>query len=172
MDNQSVFNKQQIQTIENVVVLAEELVADAYKLSHSQWRNHRYDIKTLSQLTQYERVAVPFAHLVRYRGKKKESDLSTSSFDYYHICLQDPNILAAYIASDQLIFFPFMLYIITHELIHIVRFSQFLQNFNVSPMEKLKEEKRVHQKTKEVLKHVKIPYIEPVLNYKGWEINP
>ena len=42
--------------------------------------------------------------------------------------------------------FSLVVYIATHELIHIVRFSKFLQNFHASPDEKQAEEKRVHEK--------------------------
>ena len=38
--------------------------------------------------------------------------------------------------------FPFCLYIVTHELIHIVRFSKFLQRFDASPSEKLSEDEK------------------------------
>ena len=51
---------------------------------------------------------------------------------------------------------PFSLYIITHELIHIVRFSRFLQNFDASDEEKMMEERRVHQTTHEILLPIRL----------------
>ena len=61
--------------------------------------------------------------------------------------------------------FPFALYVVTHELIHIVRFSQFLQNFEASEDERLVEEKRVHDITHEILCPLSIEGLESVLIY-------
>ena len=67
---------------------------------------------------------------------------------------------------------PFALYIITHELIHIVRFSEFLQNFNASHEEKLAEETRVHYNTHEILKSVQLPGLSNVLKfYDKWLVS-
>jgi hypothetical protein len=67
--------------------------------------------------------------------------------------------------------FPFSLYIITHELIHIVRFSKFLQNFEASAQERMDEEKRVHQRTHEILKPVQIDGLQNVLDfYNDWNV--
>ncbi|MEA3428701.1 MAG: hypothetical protein U9Q84_05710, partial [Thermodesulfobacteriota bacterium] len=67
--------------------------------------------------------------------------------------------------------FPFILYIITHELIHIVRFSKFIQNFDASYKEKFAEEKRVHEKTHEILSSVKVAGLANVLKfYNKWRM--
>jgi hypothetical protein len=64
-----------------------------------------------------------------------------------------------------------VLYIATHELIHIVRFSKFLQNFHASPDEKQAEEKRVHEKTHEILSDTKLCRMSEVFEFsKSWQI--
>ena len=64
---------------------------------------------------------------------------------------------------------PFCLYIITHEVIHIVRFSKFLQNFDASPLEKLTEEKQVHENTHQILRQIQVSGISVVLEfYDKW----
>jgi hypothetical protein len=148
--------------------MAEELVSNDYKLSVNHWLKHRYDVKTLSDLRGEEIVNVPFAQVIRYKGRKKETTLESASYDFYKICIQDHNILSALERSPQLDLFPFVLYIMSHELIHIVRFTKFLQHFEASFEEKMAEERRVHQKTHEILSKVRIKGIVPVLNYKGW----
>ena len=61
------------------------------------------------------------------------------------------------------------MYIITHELIHIVRFSKFLQGFDASAEERLSEEKRVHERTHEILSTVRLTGLATVLDfYKDW----
>ena len=65
--------------------------------------------------------------------------------------------------------FPFCLYIITHELLHIVRFSKFLQSFDAAPQEKLNEERRVHENTHQILHQIQVSGISAVLKfYHKW----
>jgi hypothetical protein len=64
---------------------------------------------------------------------------------------------------------PFSLYIITHELIHIVRFCKFLQSFDASPEERIIEEGRVHASTHQILSGLTIPGMDPVFRfYDQW----
>ena len=149
--------------------MAEELVSDFYKMSASQWLRPKYDIKTLAELNSDETVHGPFAQIIRYKGQRQNSSLGSSTYDYYKICLQDHSILSAQKQSDQIKLFPFTLYIVTHELIHIVRFSKFLQNFNASDEETMVEETRVHKITHEILSAVHIPGMEDVFKfYDKW----
>lgn len=145
--------------------MAEELVSNHYKMSASQWLHRRYDVKTLAELKPAEIVDGPFAQIIRYEGQRKGSQLGSDAYDFYKICLQDHAILSALRDSAGLALMPFGLYIISHELVHIVRFSKFLQNFDASPDEKLAEEHRVHHITHQILAPVRLPGIEAVLAY-------
>lgn len=165
------FNKKQIKVVNQASEMAEELVSDYYKLSSSQWLRRRYDIKTLADLAPEEIVSGPFAQIIRYKAHPKDSCLGSSAYDFYKICLQDNSILAVTRDFKDIKLSPFTLYIITHELIHIVRFSEFIQNFNASDEEKLAEEKRVHNNTHEILKFVKLPGLSNVLKfYDKWRV--
>jgi hypothetical protein len=169
MDELAVFKENDIGTIENAATLAEELVSDFYKMSANQWLKRRYDIKTLADLKQKEIVHGPFAQIIRYEAQPKDAHLGSSTYDFYKICLQDHSILSALENDPSLSLFPFSLYIISHELIHIVRFSRFQQNFHASPDEKMREEKRVHLKTHEILESVQVPGMAPVFEfYQKW----
>ncbi len=149
--------------------MAEELVSNHYKMSANQWLRRRYDFKTLADLAPEEIVSGPFAQVIRYEGKKNDHSLGSSSYDFYKICLQDHEILAALVNSNDLKLFPFALYITTHELIHIVRFSKFLCNFVASSDEKIVEEARVHEKTRTILSSISIPDLAGVLKfYEKW----
>ena len=152
--------------------MAEELVSEYYKMSASQWLHRKYDVKTLVDLKDGETVQGPFAQIIRYKAYRKDSTLGSSTYDFYKICLQDNTILSVLKRSPQIKLFPFTLYIITHELIHIVRFSKFLQNFDASPEEMIVEETRVHEITHEILIQVRVSGILDVLKfYDNW-INP
>jgi hypothetical protein len=166
------FNPSQIVTVNNAVAMAEELVSNFYKISDNEWLRPKYDIKTLVDLSPEEIVQGPFAQVIRYVGQRKDSNLSSSTFDFYKVCLQDHSILLAVKRAKRIKLYPFALYIVTHELIHIVRFSKFLQNFEASDEEKMVEESRVHQKTREILSSVRISGLNEVLQYYGQWSNP
>jgi len=161
------FKSEQLDTVNNAVAMAEELVSNAYKMSENQWLRRRYDVSTLAELAQDEIVDGPFAQVIRFSGRLKGSSLGSSTYDYYKICLQDHSILDALQQSPNMRLFPLVLYITTHELIHIVRFSKFLQSFDASPDETLAEEKRVHAKTRNILIPVKVAGLTKVLEFYG-----
>ena len=167
----SKFNSGQIETVNLAAAMAEELVSNFYKMSASQWLHRRYDIKTLSDLSTSEIVDGPFAQIIRYEGHYKDRTLGSAAYDLYKICLQDHAVMASLDLNSDLQLFPFILYIVTHELIHVVRFSKFVQYFDAAPEERMTEEKRVHAKTHEILKSVNVPGLEPVLAfYDEWRI--
>ncbi|MBW1693960.1 MAG: hypothetical protein JRJ41_07360 [Deltaproteobacteria bacterium] len=169
MDTLEKFNSVQINIVNNSVAMAEELVSDYYKMSASQWLHRKYDVKTLADLKPDETVQGPFAQIVRYKGRHKDSQLGSSTYDFYKICLQDNAILSVLKQFSQIKLFPFTLYIITHELIHIVRFSKFLQNFDASHEEMMIEEARVHEITHGRLFEARVSGMEDVLKfYKNW----
>ncbi len=163
------FSTTEITIVNNVVSMAEELVSNHYKMSANEWLRPKYDLKTQVDLAAEEIVEGPFAQIVRYEGQRKDTALGSAIFDYYKICLQDHSIKSVLQKTPSLKLFPFCLYIVTHELIHIVRFSKFLQSFDASPNEKLIEEKRVHENTHQILNQVRIAGLLPVLDfYRKW----
>ena len=167
--NLAAFSDEQLKVITESAAMAEELVSNHYKMSASQWLRRRYDFKTLADLAPEEIVSGPFAQIIRYEGKKNDQSLGSSSYDFYKICLQDHEIIATLVDSNDLKLFPFALYITTHELIHIVRFSKFLCNFVASTQEKMMEEARVHEKTRALLSSTSISDMAGVLKfYEKW----
>ena len=159
------FNLDQLQTVNRAVTMAEELVSNHFKMSPNEWLRPKFDVKTLSDLSDNEIVEGPFAQIVRYKGQRKGSTLESGAYDFYKICLQDHSILKALDRERRLKLKPFSLYIIAHELIHIVRFSKFLQNFDANHDEKLAEEKRVHSITHHICKGIQLSGMNHVLAY-------
>lgn len=163
------FTPKQLPVVTQAVGIAEELVSNHYKMSASQWLRPKYDVKTLAELEPPEIVDGPFAQIIRYQGQPKAASLTSSSYDFYKICLQDHAILSTLRENPGLQLLPFVLYIITHELIHIVRFSKFLQGFDASADERLAEEQRVHARTHDILIRLKLPGLPDVLHfYRDW----
>jgi hypothetical protein len=172
MEKLETFNPEQISVVNNCAQMAEELVSEFFKISASQWPTIcGYDIKTLVDLGPEETVHGPFAQIIRYKGQRKDRSLGSSTYDFYKICLQDHAIISAMRNSPNIKLLPFTLYIITHELIHIVRFSKFLQRFDASDEEMLVEEARVHEITREILHSVHVAGLADVLKfYDKWRI--
>ena len=172
MKKLKIFGPGQIDIVNDSTELSEELVSNFYKMSASQWLHLKYDIKTLTHLCSDEIVHGPFAQVVRYEGKQEDKHLSSSTYNFYKICLQDHAILSKLKQSPDIKLFPFALYIMTHELIHIVRFCKFLQSFDASPLEKMAEEIRVHENTHEILSTVQIPGMGNVFKfYDQWGLH-
>ncbi len=164
------FRQDELKIVKDAVAMAEELTSNAYKMSVAEWRQRRFDIKTLADLSPEEVVAGPFAQIIRYVGHKADTTLGSSRYDFYKICLQDHSILPTLNKYVGLRLFPFILYIVTHELIHVIRFTKFLQAFEASPEEKMEEEARVHEKTRAILQSASISGMEAVFEfYRGWE---
>ncbi len=71
--------------------------------------------------------------------------------DHYGIILQDPNILLALLRSCSCDLWTLILFVLTHELVHIVRFRKHSINFLAPAEDRDKEEKVVHEITREIL---------------------
>ncbi len=171
MQNRDCFGSNQLKIVNNAVAMAEELVSNNYKMSASQWLGPRYDVKTLAELKPEEIIDGPFAQIIRYKGQRKNTSLGSATYDFYKICLQDHTIRSTLEQTREIELFPFSLYIIVHELIHIVRFSKFLQSFEASAEERMAEEKRVHQRTHDILQPVQISGLNNVLKfYNDWRV--
>ncbi|MDX2502167.1 MAG: hypothetical protein QNL14_16905 [Deltaproteobacteria bacterium] len=171
MQKRNCFGPDQLETVNNAVAMAEEIVSNNYKMSASQWLGPRYDVKTLAGLKPEEVIDGPFAQIIRYKGQRKNTSLGSATYDFYKICLQDHTIQSTLEQTREIQLFPFSLYIIAHELIHIVRFSKFLQSFEASAEERMAEERRVHQRTHEILQPVQIHGLKNVLDfYNDWRL--
>lgn len=165
------FSKEALLKVDEAVKVSEELVNNHFKMSSSQWLKNRYDIKTAKDLAAHERVDGPFAQVIKYEGRKKEFPLGSSSFTFYKVCLQDHAILSIVSKKKDLLLVPFLLYILTHELVHIVRFSKFkhrYENKNEADVT-LDEERRVHRITRTILEPISVFGLIQVFEfYKDW----
>ncbi len=164
------FQGNELRVVNEAVDVAEDLTSNAYKMSFAEWRQRHYDIKTVADLSPEEIIDGPFAQIIRYVGRRAETALGSSAYDFYKICLQDHSILLALDDFPRLRLFPFALYVVTHELIHVIRFSKFLQAFDASEQEKIREEARVHKKTRHILKAARVGGMKAVFEfYRAWQ---
>ncbi len=146
-------------------VIAEDMTSDFYKLSHSRWLRSRYDILTLRDLKAEEISPHALALVARYAGRPADCLLKSAAFDYYRVCLQDHNILEALRRGPGLAPLPLFCYVLTHELVHIVRFSLFEARFEASDRERAAEEREVHRLTQAILAPLRFLELKPVIAY-------
>lgn len=151
--------------IQEAVLIAEESTTDFFKLSNNQWRRSRYDILTLEALREEEISHHALAQLAKYTCCLPGRELKSAHYDLYRICLQDHNILSTLAKQTKLALLPLLIYVITHELVHIIRFSHFHQLFDASVEEKEQEEKRVHALTREILSPFKCQDLKEIALY-------
>ncbi|MGA9753952.1 MAG: hypothetical protein WBV23_02280 [Desulfobaccales bacterium] len=165
MEQARYFHQDQKELLNEAAVIAEEVTSDFFKLSVSHWRRARYDILTLEALRAEEISPHALAMVAKYNGCPQDRLLRSAAFDFYRVCLQDHNILKTLRQSAGLSLFPLLLYILTHELVHIVRFSQFQALFETPEEQKQEEERRVHHLTQKILAPLQVRDLPPVMRY-------
>ena len=168
------FSGSDLQTLGDALDVAEDRIDSVYKLSLRQWRRCRFDVKTLNRLNEKEITAHVFALLNKHAVTQDSARWVTGAHDTYIICVQDHQILRALDRDKNLSLLAILVYVFTHELIHVVRFSTFDQRFEVSGPVREREETFVHAKTFEILNDVAIPQLDYVLeayrNHRVFEL--
>ena len=165
------FRQDELIILSDALDIAEDATGNFFKFSSGQWKNYGYDVKTLSSLSEGE--ISNFALAVLNKGMRVLNDFEsrTKGRDFYFICLQDHHILRALNRDGNLALLPLLVYIFTHELVHIVRFCNFFQRFDVPDNERVEEEEVVHSTTYEILKDFSLSNLDYVLDsYQGHRI--
>lgn len=157
------FGQSEINVLRHAIEIAEEYISDFYKISTSEWKRYRYDIQSLKDLREEEITDSAFAQIQRYLRCPTERLRGSEPGDFFKICIQDHMIRKAVERDPQIELFPLSLYIVVHELIHVIRFARFLQRFYSTPAEQEAEELRVHAFTYRVLEGCKIKGLLEVL---------
>ena len=165
------FKHNDLTLVSDALDIAEDAIGNFFKFSLGQWKRHSYDVRTLSALTKDEIRPNAFALLNKSSKAMADFESKVRHRDFYFICLQDHSILNALKRDKDLGLLALMVYVFTHELVHIVRFCNFLKRFDVSEVERDKEEKIVHSKTYEILKDLPVPKLDYILDsYKNHRI--
>ena len=158
------FEPDEIAVLRQSIDLSEELLSEHYKISTSQWKRYRYDIQSLRDLHEEEITDAAFAQIHRYLRHPHERLRGSEPGDFFKICLQD-HVIRRAVQRDAIIqLFPLFLYIVTHELIHVIRFAKFLQRFDSTEPEQEAEEVRVHELTYHLLHNRKVTGLPGVLS--------
>ncbi len=158
------FDRKEMLAVSDALEIAEENLIDFFKFSFGQWKRHCYDIRTRTHLNPGDTAHGAFASLEKGFRRVEAPDFARRKRDVYLICLQDHQILGALGRDKELGFIPLLVYIFTHELVHIVRFCNFSQRFEVSDKkQREKEERIVHATTYEILKDLPLHRLDYIL---------
>jgi hypothetical protein len=153
-----------ISAVSEALGIAEEKTGDSYKFSFAQWKRHHYDVRTLPVLRDDEIASHAFALLKKCSKDTSDFESGSKRRDFYFICLQDHQVIRALRRDKELRLLPLLVYIFTHELVHIVRFCNFSQRFDICGDRREKEEGIVHSTTFEILEDLPLPGIDYILD--------
>jgi hypothetical protein len=159
------FNPSQMSIANSAFSHGERLVGKHFRLSQDGMKNYRYDVKTLAYLENHEVDDKAFAHICKYQRSEEDDNCRANGLYFYRICLQDNRILSAVERSNPFIKLdPLMLYIATHELVHVIRFDSGQVDFDAPLQDKKLEEEKVHAITKDMLQQIMNPGMRLVLD--------
>jgi hypothetical protein len=157
------FKKRHLSLVSEALFVAEESVCDFYRLSDSDWVGYRFELRTLANLLPREVTDRALAQVVRLRQPAHYTGLRAR--DFYRICLQDHNLLElAKRKEAKGMFLPLLIYVLAHELVHVVRFYQFQHLFEAFESQREAEEKKVHSLTSQMLSKLKMPKMNQVID--------
>ena len=141
----------------NALEEAEERTCRYYCIPPFRWQAIPYDLLTLQDPGWHPLPEGMLARTRRARHEKRPGQ-------FFRIELNDPEILAA--ARRENLgaeIYPFLLYIITHEMVHLVRLSNILTEYEEEAICPVGEENRVHGVACRILAPLTLPALEAIL---------
>jgi hypothetical protein len=160
------FRGDELKVVDRARDSAVDLVGDFYALAPREWDRLHYEVRTLGQLAPNEICDQAFAQVLCYDCVKHIDGAVVAQHELYRICLQDHRILLVAEHGDsigKLDLEAMLLYLLTHEMVHVVRFSQRMQRIDLKPEDRLSEEFSVDQTTKQILAPVADRALEKVI---------
>ncbi len=160
------FNPIEKKIIYSALDEAADYLRGFYCFAPREWFNHCYDLKTELEGEVNCSPKKAFAEVRQYTPIRENFSLFPK--ERYQICLFDKNILRTLWKQSTMEFYPFMVYILTHELIHVARFCQNLHPFDCDQESLQKEEEKVNQLTQQVLNIKKSKAFDKISSLFHW----
>ncbi len=161
------FQPVHLKILSDAVSLAEEIISDCFGLTTDYWLKNPYEVKTLKDEKDIILPKGVYAHLEKYGNKWHEKFFGKDTRCLYKVLVLDPRVLRVTGGHSSLML-PFLLYIMTHELIHMLRFSRFECAANIE--DKVDEEEKVHSLTESVLSKIKMTNLNTVIDFFNGKI--
>lgn len=150
MEHQDCFSPVQMRMVGQARKHAASLVSDYYRVAPREWLQMPYEVKTLRSLDSSEVTDTALAQTVCYSFKRQAGPVVLKEGDLFRICLQDNRILTK-AREAQLGLKALLTYVLTHELVHVVRFGQRLQSVDLPEELRSYEERMVERTTRTIL---------------------
>jgi hypothetical protein len=160
------FNPSELKIVRKAERCAADLVSNYYCVAPREWQRMPYEVKTLRLLASAEVAEKALAQTVCYSFRREAGPLVLEG-DIYRICLQDNRILDV-ARNTETKLEPLLIYILTHELVHVVRFGQQLQRVDLPDELRANEEMRVEQTTRAILTASGNSQIDQFLSNAMW----
>jgi hypothetical protein len=162
------FSDAQRARVEAVGREARELVSNYYALAPRERLRLRSEVRTLTELAPEEITDHALAQVLCYEYTRRSGGAVVDRGELYRICLQDHRILDALKRqARQLDFAALLLYVMTHEFVHVVRFGVNLQEINLPAPLRPTEEQNVDGITRKILAPVATQSIKRVVETFG-----
>lgn len=160
------FDKTTLKHVSELLPLAEELCGDFFQLSAFDVHSAPYDVVTARDLIA-EGVEPPgrpsqLAEVRRCDLTREERSARDRRRIHYRICLWDPHILA--VCDTGILPRALLLYLLIHELVHVVRFYRRLALFDATAQARQREEQAVHLATDQILLKAREPGLKQLLD--------
>ncbi len=156
------FTRSDLAILGKAASVAELLTKKYFDLTEDDWKRNPYAVFTRKHVTRNLYEDAVFASVIRFGGRPDRGK-NEPRVENYGIVLQDPNILLALLRSSEHDLWSLGLFVLTHELIHIVRFRKFGADFFACADDRDKEEKLVHGITHELLSGMN--HMAPMLDH-------
>lgn len=140
---------------------AEACTSGYYCIPPFRWQGLRYDLLTRKDPEWRPLPEGMLARTQRCRWHIRRHDRPS---EFFRIELNDPDILIA-ARREELCrdLYPFLLYILTHEMVHLVRLSSILTDAEQSIIPRESEETRVRRVARNILTAIPRPGLDSVL---------
>ncbi|MBZ5498726.1 MAG: hypothetical protein LAP85_20200 [Acidobacteriia bacterium] len=139
---------------------AEEHTLHYYRIPPYRWQQLKYDLVT-RQDSEWE--PLPDSALARVQRLHQIRSSRNTPYDFYRIQLNDPSILTVAVRENlDPDLYPFLVYILTHEMVHLVRLSTILPDGGQLSPEA--EESRVQRVAYRILSNAADHRLRPILS--------
>jgi hypothetical protein len=155
------FTADDLEVLARAIPLAEELVGDHFRVTSFGPHQRLYEVVTLASSGPECRAPHALARLCRFDRQERPIDAAPRVSRFYRICIQDDAVLTR--ARDELDLRAILLYVLTHELIHIVRFESFEVGYDAAIKARVAEEGVVDRLTREVLSTLRDRTVDAVV---------
>lgn len=152
---EELFGPEDLALVSRLVPQVEGLVGDHFRLTSFGPALGCYEVTTLEGAPPDGRAPFALAKLCRYDRRERPIKMGQGISRFYRVFLQDAPLLARARSEPTLSLRSILLYVLTHELVHVVRFESYAVHYGAEGPARDREEAVVHALSGAVLGRLK-----------------